>query len=107
MQLCIQHLTLIKFMLTHRTKIQKEWFLKCYILAAPSEIKISFLGHFSVMLKDTSIFLLRQNCNWYGVDCKKVHWTIHYFGSAKNVEKQKGSLRVLMQYWRNDRVFKS
>ena len=84
--------TLIKFMLTHRTKIQKEWFLKCYILAAPSEIKISFLGHFSVMSKDTSIFLLRQNCNWYGVDCKKVHWTIRYFGSAKNVEKQKGSL---------------
>ena len=52
--------TLIKFMLTHRTKIQKEWFLKCYILAAPSEIKISFLGHFSVMSKDTSTFLLQQ-----------------------------------------------
>lgn len=54
-------------MLTHRPKIQKEWFLKCYILAAPSQIKICY------------------NSIWYGHDCKKVHCIIH-FGPAKNVE---------------------
>ena len=49
--------TRTKLMLTHRTKIQNEWFLKCYILVAPNQIKIAFLSRFSVM-KDTSIFLL-------------------------------------------------
>ena len=72
-------------MLTHRTKIQKEWFLKCCILAPPSQRKMSFLSHFSVR-KDTSAFLLLQlHLVWVSKVHRTIYHTIH-FGPAKNVE---------------------